>query len=46
MMKASDIQRLTRRGTYQVDFRMGSLQKEIQEWQKEGLDLCPDFQLS
>ena len=43
-MKASEIERLTNRGTYQVDFRLGYLQKTIQEWQEEGLDLCPDFQ--
>ena len=43
-MKASEIERLTNRGTYQVDFRLGYLQKAIQEWQEEGLDLCPDFQ--
>jgi hypothetical protein len=44
MMKASEIERLTNRGTYQVDFRLGSLQKTIQDFQEEGLDLCPDFQ--
>ena len=44
MMKANEIKRLTNRGTYQLDFRLGSLQKEIQEWQEEGLDLYPDFQ--
>lgn len=43
-MKASEIERLTNRGTYQVDFKLSYLQKEIQEWQEEGLDLCPDFQ--
>jgi Protein of unknown function DUF262 len=43
-MKASEIEKLTNRGTYQVDLRLRSLQKEIQEWQEEGLDLCPDFQ--
>lgn len=44
MMKASEIKRLTNRGTYRCDFRLGSLQKTIKEWQEEGLDLCPDFQ--
>jgi Protein of unknown function DUF262 len=44
MMKASEIERLTNRGNYQVDFRLGSLQKTIQDFQEEGLDLCPDFQ--
>ncbi|WP_310412530.1 DUF262 domain-containing protein [Chamaesiphon sp. OTE_8_metabat_110] len=43
-MKASEITRLTDRGTYQVDYKLNYLQKAIQEWQEEGLDLCPDFQ--
>ena len=44
MMKIADIKRLTNRGTYQVDFRLGYLSKAIQDFQEEGLDLCPDFQ--
>ena len=44
MMKIGDIKRLTNRGTYQVDFRLGYLSKAIQDFQEEGLDLCPDFQ--
>ena len=43
-MKASEITRLTDRGTYQVDCKLNYLQKAIQEWKEEGLDLCPDFQ--
>ena len=43
-MKASEIKRLTNRGSYQVDYKLNYLQKAIQEWQEEGLDLCPDFQ--
>jgi Protein of unknown function DUF262 len=43
-MKASEIERLTNRGNYQIDVLLRSLPKEIQTWQKEGLDLCPDFQ--
>jgi hypothetical protein len=43
-MKASEIERLTNRGTYQADVRLSYLQKTVQEWQEEGLDLCPNFQ--
>ena len=44
MMKIGDIKKLTNRGTYQVDFRLGYLSKAIQDFQQEGLLLCPDFQ--
>jgi hypothetical protein len=43
-MKASDIKKLIAWGDYSVDIRLGSLERQIREWQDEGLELCPDFQ--
>jgi hypothetical protein len=44
MMKASNIKRLTNRGNNKIDILLINLPREIQVWQEEGLELCPNFQ--
>ena len=43
-MKANEINKLTDRGTYRADISLIHLDKTVQDWQEEGLDLYPDFQ--
>lgn len=43
-MKFRDIPQLTRAGSWECDYDINRFVKAIEEWEKEGLEMNPDFQ--
>ena len=43
-MDINNIKTLVNPGTYKLDCQLRQLQSTVQTWEKEGLELCPDFQ--